>query len=160
MEHEDRKTERRLEPSDPSQKIIGACIEVHRNLGPGLLESVYRDCLRYELGVAGLNFVMEQSLPVHYKGVKLEIGYRLDFVIENSLILEIKAIERLLPIHEAQVLTYLKLANIPIGLLVNFNAVTLKQGLRRLTRKDRLPVSLSSCDGSYPFDASPKVYDW
>ena len=105
---------------------------------------------------------MEQPLPVHYKGVNLDIGYRLDVVVENKLIVEIKALERLLPIHQAQVLTYLKLANVPIGLLVNFNAPTLKEGLRRLTRKDRLPVSLSSCEKSEsdPYDNNLGLYDW
>jgi GxxExxY protein len=148
MEHQDSKTGSFLDPSDPSRQVIGACIEVHRHLGPGLLESVYRECLRYELSEMRLEFVMEQPLPVHYKGVNLDIGYRLDVVVENKLIVEIKAVERLLPIHQAQLLTYLKLANVPIGLLVNFNAPTLKEGLRRLTRKDRLPVSLSWCEKS------------
>jgi GxxExxY protein len=151
MEHQDRKTGSWDEPSDPSSKVIGACIEVHRHLGPGLLESVYRECLRQELSIRGIQFVMEQPLAVHYKGVSLDVAYRLDVVVERSLIIEIKAIERLLPIHQAQVLTYLKLANVPIGLLVNFNAPTLKEGLRRLTRKDRLPG---------PDDCTSGSYDW
>lgn len=118
-----------------SEQTIGACIRVHRELGPGLLESAYERCLAHELRELGLNFEQQRALPVIYRDLDLECGYRLDFVIEESLILEIKATERLLPVHEAQLLTYLKLSGIRAGLLINFNAQTLKQGIRRLTLK-------------------------
>ena len=112
-----------------------ACIRVHRELGPGLLESAYERCLAQELRDLGLQFDQQRALPVAYKGLDLECGYRLDFVIEESMILEVKAVERLIPGHEAQLLTYLKLSGIKCGLLINFNAQTLKQGIRRLTLK-------------------------
>jgi GxxExxY protein len=116
-----------------SRRVIGACIRVHRELGPGLLESAYERCLAHELSKEGLAFEQQRAVPVQYRGVELECGYRLDFVVERELVVEIKAVDRLLPVHEAQVLTYLKLTKIRCGLLINFNAETLKQGLRRLT---------------------------
>ena len=112
--------------------VIGACIEVHRCLGPGLLESAYEHCLCYELSLAGLEFERQKPLPVVYKGVRLDCGYRLDVVVEDSLILELKAVETLLPIHTAQLLTYLKLSQLTLGLLINFNVPVLKSGLRRI----------------------------
>lgn len=115
-----------------TETTIGAAIEVHRHLGPGLLESAYEECLCYELELRGLNYRRQASLPVRYKGVKLDCGYRLDIVVEKRLILELKAVEKLLPIHEAQLLTYLKLSNLSLGLLLNFCAPTLKDGLRRI----------------------------
>lgn len=118
---------------DPlTEKVIGLCIEVHRELGPGLLESAYQTCLRYELASCGLPFHEQVELPVHYKSLKLDSGYRLDFVIAEQLVVELKAVENLLPVHEAQLLTYLKLSGISVGLLVNFNAPTLVQGLKRM----------------------------
>jgi GxxExxY protein len=115
-----------------SGKVIGACIEIHRELGPGLLESAYEECLGYELTKAGLRFARQKPLPVCYKEVQLDCGYRLDFVIEDILILEIKTVNELQPIHEAQLLTYLKLDKKPLGLLINFNVSTLKQGVKRI----------------------------
>ena len=114
-----------------TEKIIGFAIEVHRHLGPGLLESAYEECLCHELNENGLAFRRQVPLPVIYKGIRLDCGDRLDVVLERDLIVEIKAVERLLPIHEAQILTYLRLSSIRTGLLVNFNSVVLKDGLRR-----------------------------
>ena len=124
-------------PSEPyddplTQRIIGLAIDVHRALGPGLLESAYEECLCFELTEAGLTFEQQRPLPVVYKSVKLDCGYRLDVVVEQRVVLEIKAVESLLPIHKAQLLTYLKLSGISAGLLMNFNSVVLKDGLRRL----------------------------
>ena len=115
-----------------TEKIIGFAIEVHRHLGPGLLESAYEECLCYELTQSGLVFRRQVPLPVVYKGVHLDCGYRLDLVIEKQVILELKTVERLMPIHDAQLLTYMKLSGIPTGLLLNFNTAILKDGLRRL----------------------------
>lgn len=111
--------------------IIGAAIEVHRMLGPGLLESAYEECLCRELNLRELNYERQVPLPVVYKGLKLECGYRLDIVVNRSVILEIKSVEALSPIHEAQLLTYLKLSGIRVGLLLNFNSIVLKDGLKR-----------------------------
>jgi GxxExxY protein len=120
--------------NDPlTERIIGVAIEVHRHLGPGLLESAYEECLCYELGQAGFTLRRQVPLPVVYKSVRLDCGYRLDIVAENRVIIELKAVERLMPIHEAQVITYLKLSGIPTGLLLNFNTPVLKEGVRRLT---------------------------
>ena|SRR5579862_7812284 len=114
-----------------TERVIGLAIEVHRHLGPGLLESAYEECLSYELRVAGVPHRRQVALPVVYKEVRLDCGYRMDIVIKQSLVLEIKAVEQIIPLHEAQILTYLRLSAVPVGLLMNFNAVTLKQGLRR-----------------------------
>ena len=115
-----------------SNKVIGCAIEVHRHLGPGLMESAYEQCLARELSLAGLIFEMQKSLPVAYKGIQLDCGYRMDFLIEGHLIVELKAASTLLAIHEAQILTYMKLAGASIGLLIKFNVEILKQGIRRL----------------------------
>ena len=115
-----------------TEKIIGAAIVVHKTLGPGLLESAYEECLAYELSLANIFFERQLALPVRYKSLQLDCGYRLDFLIEKTVILELKAIETLQPIHEAQLLTYLKLGGWPIGLLINFNVPILKKGIRRL----------------------------
>ena len=115
-----------------TERVIGAAIEVHRELGPGLLESAYEECLCHELTLKGLSFVRQISLPVSYKELKLDCGYRLDIVVENQLVLELKSVETLLPVHEAQLLTYLKLSGISTGLLMNFNVPVLKSGLRRM----------------------------
>jgi GxxExxY protein len=115
-----------------TEKVIGFAIEVHRQLGPGLLESAYEECLCFELKQAGITFRRQVALPVTYKSIQLDCGYRLDLVLESQLILELKTVERLLPIHEAQLLTYLKLSGIRIGLLLNFNTAVLKDGMRRL----------------------------
>lgn len=116
-----------------TETIIGALIEVHRCLGPGLLESVYEACFCAELAFRGLRFARQRPLPVQYKDLFVDCGYRLDVVVEDRVLVELKAVERLLPIHEAQVVTYLRLAGLPVGLLVNFNVVVLKSALRRLT---------------------------
>lgn len=113
-------------------KIIGAAIEVHRVLGPGLLESAYEECLCHELHLAGIAFMRQQPLPVVYKGIRLDCGYRLDVVVEGKVILELKTVDRLLPIHEAQILTYLRLTTIHTGLILNFNVPTLRQGIKRM----------------------------
>jgi GxxExxY protein len=119
--------------NDPlTQKIIGFAIEVHRQLGPGLLESAYEECLCYELAQAVIAFRRQVPLPVIYKSVRLDCGYRMDIVIEDKVIVELKTVERLMPVHEAQLLTYLKLSGIPTGLLLNFSSAVLKDGLRRL----------------------------
>jgi GxxExxY protein len=114
-----------------TESIIGAAIEVHRELGPGLLETSYEICLRRELSLHGLAFQRQLPIPVMYKGVKLDCGYRADIVVENSVLVDAKAIEALLPIHEAQLLTYLRLGGWKIGLLINFNVQFLKHGIRR-----------------------------
>jgi GxxExxY protein len=118
---------------DGSEDIIGACIEVHRHLGPGLLESVYQECLCHELSLRGLRFERERPLPIEYKGVGLSCGYRLDLVVDARILVELKAVDRLMPIHRAQVITYLRLAKLHTGLLINFNVPALRFGLRRLT---------------------------
>jgi GxxExxY protein len=115
-----------------SYEIIGAAIEVHRHLGPGLLESAYEESLCYELHSRQIAFKRQVALPVNYKGVKLDCGYRLDIVVEEKVILELKAIEKVLPIHDAQLLTYLKLANVKLGLLINFNNTIMKKGIKRI----------------------------
>lgn len=119
--------------NDPaSKRVIGLAIEVHRHLGPGLLESAYEDCLALEMRQAGMAFQRQMPLAITYKGMRLDGAYRLDFVVEGYLILEIKAVERLLPIHEAQLLTYLKLSGHKLGLLLNFNVPLLRDGIKRM----------------------------
>ena len=115
-----------------SEQIIGAAIEVHRHLGPGLLESAYHRCLVHELGLRGLSVQTEVSLGIDYKGIKLASGYRLDIVVENKIIVEVKAVDALAPIHQAQLLTYLRLGGYQLGLLVNFNVPVLREGIKRL----------------------------
>ena len=128
MNHRDTETQR-----DPlTEKVIGAAIDVHRTLGPGLLESVYAECLCYELSECGLKFDRQVNLPISYKNVKLDCGYRMDLVVSESLIIEIKTVEKILPIHEAQLLTVLKLTGLHTGLTVNFNVPVLKDGIRRM----------------------------
>jgi GxxExxY protein len=125
-----------------SRKIIGAAINVHRALGPGLLESAYEACLVYELRQLGLRVEQQKPLPVAYRGVDLDCGYRLDLVVESAIIVEIKSVDELAPIHEAQFLSYLKLSGLSVGLLINFNVRVLKQGLRRIV--NHFPDSASS----------------
>ena len=115
-----------------TEKIIGAAIVVHKTLGPGLLESAYQECLAHELSLANIFFERQLALPVNYKSLQLDCGYRLDFLVEKTVILELKAVESLQPIHEAQLLTYLKLGGWPIGLLINFNVPVLKKGIKRM----------------------------
>ena len=115
-----------------TEKIIGAAIEVHKAVGPGLLESAYEQCLAREMDLRGLKFERQVALPVAYKGVRLDCGYRLDFVVENAVVLELKAVDALHPIHEAQVLTYLRLGGWTVGLLINFNVPFLRDGVKRI----------------------------
>ena len=118
-----------------TEKIIGCAIKVHKELGPGLLESAYKECLFYELKQAGLKVENEKALPLIYHEVKLEIGYRIDLLVEDKVVVEIKSVEGLTDVHTAQVLTYLKLNNNKLGLLINFNVSLLKNGIRRLINK-------------------------
>lgn len=111
--------------------IIGCAIEVHRNLGPGLLESAYEECLAYELQKNGLSIRRQHPVPVIYKEIKLECGYRIDILVENSIIIELKSVEVLNPVHEAQIITQMKFSNIAVGLLINFNVILLKNGIKR-----------------------------
>jgi GxxExxY protein len=113
-------------------RIIGAAIEVHKMLGPGLLESAYEVCLAHELSLTKTSFNRQVPLPLTYKTLQLDCGYRLDFLVENTVVLELKALEGLQPIHEAQLLTYLKLGTWPIGLLINFNTPVLRKGIKRM----------------------------
>ena len=122
-----------------SEQIIGAAIEVHRALGPGLLESAYEECVAYELKLRGLHFQRQIPLPVIYKAVKMECGYRMDFVVKHLIVLELKTVEKILPIHEAQLLTYLKLTDIRLGLLLNFNVPVLKESIKRLPTSSKIP---------------------
>lgn len=115
-----------------TEQVIGACIGIHKQLGPGLLEPAYEECLCYELSQRGIQFERQEPLPVTYKNVRLDCGYKLDLVIEGKIILELKTVENLLPIHEAQLLTYLKLSGLTLGLLINFNVPVLKNGIKRI----------------------------
>lgn len=115
-----------------SRQIIGAAIEVHKQLGPGLLESSYEACLAYELRQSGLEVKTQVALPVIYKDVKLDVGYRIDLIVENKVIIEVKAVESLADIHTAQLLTYLKLKDLKLGLLINFNHVRVASGVKRI----------------------------
>ena len=114
-----------------TKKVIGCAIEVHKILGPGLLESTYEQCLARELSLSEINFKIQVPLPVEYKGFHLDCGYRIDMLIKERLILELKSVEKVAEIHKAQLLTYMKLANIKIGLLINFNVKLLKDGIER-----------------------------
>lgn len=120
--------------NDITGKIIGCCIEIHKHLGPGLLESAYEECLAYELSKTGLYFERQKTVPVNYKEIILEYGYRMDFLVENKVVVELKSVEALHPVHEAQVLTYMKFAEKKVGLLINFNVTILKDGIRRFIR--------------------------
>ncbi len=118
-----------------SEAVIGAAIEVHRTLGPGLLESAYEECLCRELALRGVSFQRQVPLPVNYKGVRVEAGYRLDLLVEGQLVVEIKSVELIHDIHAAQLLTYLKLGNWRVGLLINFNVPVLTAGIRRIANR-------------------------
>ena len=119
--------------SNLTGEVIAAAIEVHKILGPGLLESTYEECLCRELGLRNISFERQKELPIEYKGLRLDCGYRLDIIVEGRLILELKACEVLLPIHQAQLLTYLKLTGLKVGLLINFNVPILKNGIKRIS---------------------------
>jgi GxxExxY protein len=120
-----------MEINKVTEAVIGASIEVHKALGPGLLESAYEECLCYELGLKRLEFHRQIKLPLAYKGLQLDCGYRIDLFVEEQVIVELKSIEKLSSIHEAQLLTYMKLTNSSVGLLINFNVPVLKNGIRR-----------------------------
>jgi len=120
-----------MEINEITEKIIGCAIEVHRNLGPGLLESAYEECLDFELRSAGLSTLRQVAVPVVYKEIMLECGYRIDILVENTVVIELKTVDAFAPVHEAQILTYLKFSKKEVGLLINFNVKLLKDGLRR-----------------------------
>jgi len=115
-----------------TNKIIAAAIEVHSNLGPGLLESVYEECLCRELSSRNIPFERQKAIPINYKGEQIDYNYKIDMIIDNKVIVELKCVEHILPVHEEQVLTYLKLANIKVGLILNFYAAVLHNGIKRL----------------------------
>ncbi len=121
-----------MKENELATKIIGAAIEVHKQLGPGLLESTYETCLVYELKQLGVEIKQQHALPVMYKEVKLDAGYRIDVLVENKVIIEIKSVDVLANIHTSQLLTYLKLKNLKLGILINFNTILLKDGLKRV----------------------------
>ncbi len=118
-----------------SSRIIGAAIEVHKTLGPGLLESAYEECICHELSFGGFSLERQKPLAVKYKGINLDCGYRLDVVVENAIILELKSCENIEPIHRAQLLTYLKLSGLKLGLLLNFNVTLMREGIVRIVNK-------------------------
>jgi GxxExxY protein len=120
-----------MEINEITQKVIGCAIEVHKHLGPGLLESAYEECLAYELTKEGLGIRRQQATPVIYKDTKLDCGYRIDILVENQVIIELKVVDEIHPVHEAQILTYMKFSNKSLGLLINFNVTLLKNGIRR-----------------------------
>ena len=138
-----------------TEAIIGAAIEVHKALGPGLLESAYEMCLCRELELRGITFKRQVDLPVVYKGIELDCGYRLDLLVENQVVVEIKAVENLLPIYEAQLITYLKLGGWQVGLIINFNVPVLKQGIvRRVLGLKESKDSANSVSLKYSRDTS------
>lgn len=116
--------------SELSNRVIGCAIEVHKHIGPGLLESAYQQCLAHELHLNCISFQTEVPLPIEYKGINLDCGYRMDIIVDNTIILELKSVETIHPIHEAQILSYMKLAKVKQGFLINFNVQILKQGLK------------------------------
>src|SRR5579872_3228682 len=131
IHHGGTETRRKLVLEDLTEQVIGAAIEVHKVLGPGLMESAYEECLCHEFHLRGISFERQVSLPVEYKGIKLDCGYRIDVVIENAVVLELKCVERVLPVHQAQLLTYLKIAHKPVGFIINFNVPVLARGIYR-----------------------------
>ncbi len=120
------------EPNYISQKIIGAAIEIHRNIGPGLFESIYEECLCYELEVQRINFERQKYIPVVYKEKTFDTGFRADLVVEQMVVVELKSVTTLLPVHESQILNYLRLSKLKLGLLINFNVPILKEGIKRI----------------------------
>jgi len=136
-----------MEINQVTEAIIGSAIEVPRALGPGLLESAYEECLCREMDLRGIPFERQRPLPVEYKGLRWDCGYRLDLLVSDRVVVEIKAVESLLPVHEAQLLTYLKLGGWKVGLLINFNVPVLKQGIRRRVlglKEERQEISAPS----------------
>lgn len=136
-----KKEQRELSINEITEKVIGCAISVHTHLGPGLLESAYQECLYFDLVNEGFKVEKEKPLPLIYKGVKMECGYRVDLFVEEKVIVELKSVEMLTDVHMAQVLTYLKLSNNKIGLLINFNSYRIKDGLKRLINKYYKPQS-------------------
>jgi GxxExxY protein len=132
MNHQDTKTPRSIETDRVAAEIVDSAFKVHAALGPRLLESVYETCLAHELHCRGLSFARQVALPVEYEGLKLDAGLRLDLVVSDCVVVEIKAVECLLPVHKAQLLTYLKLSGHRIGLLINFNVPLIKDGIKRM----------------------------
>ncbi len=118
--------------NEVTEAVIGSAIEVHRALGPGLLESAYEECLARELIVRGMSFERQRAVPIYYKGIRLDCGYRIDLLVDGQVVVEVKAVEAVLPVHEAQLLTYLRLGGWTVGLLLNFNVRALRQGIRRM----------------------------
>lgn len=131
MFHKDAKIHKEMTENEISNIIIGKAIEVHKELGPGLLESAYQECLYYELTNLGLKVKKEKSLPITYKEIKLDHGYRIDLLVENKVVIELKTVEYLTDVHTAQILTYMKLGDYKLGLLLNFQVKLLKQGIKR-----------------------------
>ncbi len=123
-----------MEINDITRIIIGCGIEVHKQLGPGLLESAYEECLAFELKQKGLQVERQKALPIQYKDIQLEFGYRIDLLVENTVVIELKSVDALHPLHEAQILTYMKFAEKKVGLLMNFNVLVLKDGVKRFMR--------------------------
>ena len=151
----------KMRENEITDKIIGAAIEVHRHLGAGLLESAYEECLCYELSQAGLSFIRQVYMPIHYKGIVLEAAYKMDILVEDTVVVEIKSVEATIPIHSAQLLTYLKSSGKHIGLLINFNVPILKDGLKRVVN-DYTGAPLSSSPRLSPrlrVSASKEVLD-
>jgi GxxExxY protein len=143
-----------------TDRIIGCAIEVHRHLGQGLLESVYEECLCYELSQMGLRFERQVHLPLVYKGIKLQCGHKLDLVVEGSIVVELKSIDDLAPVHHAQLLTYLKASNRRVGLLINFNVPILKNGLKRIVNRYAGPALTPRASADSAFESlisSPRV---
>jgi GxxExxY protein len=124
-----------MDENQLATEIIGAAIEVHRQLGPGLLEAVYRDCMVYELKDRGINVERERTIPVRYKGLELPAAYRADLIVSDSVIVELKAVDILLPVHAAQLLSYLRISEKKLGLLINFNMAQLREGIRRIVNQ-------------------------
>src|SRR5687768_8890920 len=128
-----------MEINDITELVIGAAIKVHRALGPGLLESTYEACLSHELVLMGLRVERQKPMPVFYNGTQLDVGYRIDMIVEGQVVVEIKCSKKIKPIHEAQMLTYLKLSNSKVGLIINFKVEMLRSGLRRIVRDYKGP---------------------
>ena len=120
-----------MDVDDVTRRIIGSAIEVHKGLGPGLLESVYETCLCHELDAKGIAYIRQSKVPITYKGINLECGYRLDLLVENKVIVELKSVDKLTSLHDAQLISYLRLTSVSVGLLINFNVPTLMNGIKR-----------------------------
>ncbi len=133
-----------MQYAELTEKVIAAALKVHSAIGPGVLEKVYRTCLQHELKKAGLDVQSEVALPILYDGIRLESGCRIDLLVDNLLIVELKCAESIEPIHKAQLLTYLRLANKPLGLLLNFNVVHLREGIKRVLNNKYRPTSMGA----------------